>query len=140
MEKNKENMENYFFSILPRKENKYKYEIYKNIVNTMNDKFNYILILIGIIMVLSSSYNMVNYHNKLIYYQELRDSTPEDFKELYMKFPELGNDENLNNINMALSNSLVSSTWEYQSLRNSSFLNIVIGIILIYGGLKYTKK
>ncbi|HOI77963.1 MAG TPA: hypothetical protein PLI06_10195, partial [Methanofastidiosum sp.] len=96
----------------------------------MNDKFNYILILIGIIMVLSSSYNMVNYHNKSIYYQELRDSTPEDFKGLYSKFPELGNDENLNNINKALSGSLVSSTWEYQSLRNSSFLNIVIGIIL----------
>ena len=91
-------------------------------------------------MVLSGSYSTVNYHNKLLYYQELRESTPEDFKELYIKFPELGHDENLNNINWALSSSLVSCTWEYQSLRIDSFFNIIIGMILIYGGLKYTKK
>ncbi|HNR44801.1 MAG TPA: hypothetical protein PKH80_06515 [Methanofastidiosum sp.] len=108
----------------------------------MNDKFKYILLLFGIIMVLSNSYSMVKYHNELLYYQELRESTPEDFHELYMKFPELRQDENLNNINWALSSSLVSCTWEYQSLRISSFFNIVIGmlLILIFGGLKYTKK
>jgi hypothetical protein len=91
-------------------------------------------------MVLSSSYNTVRYHNKLIYYQKLRESTPENFAQLYMEFPELWQNKNFNEINLDLRFSVVSCAWEYQTLRNASFLNILIGIILISIGFISIRK